>query len=71
MKQIDRMPRKGEHIIFNSKGMFPESDNIEYVVIEKFKNYDEILNIQNIKTESRTQVIVKFKEGYNKYLYFL
>lgn len=65
---INTMPRKGETIIFDSNGMYPDCDGIEYVVESHHDKYPEILNIRNIETERHTLVIAKFNDGWNKYL---
>lgn len=68
---IDRIPRKGEKVRFDSMGMFPNCDNREYFVLGKFRNYRSILNIQEIGKDNHTQIIVKFLDGFNKYLHFV
>ena len=67
MRQIDKMPRKGTKIQFDSKGMFPNCDNRKYIVIG---HEHDILIIKDIKTGTQTRVIANFKSGYNEYLYF-
>lgn len=66
-KAIDRIPMKGEHIMFDSNGTFPSTDGKKYLVLGKDR---EIVDIENIETKERSQIIAKFTGGYNKYLFF-
>ena len=66
---IDRLPRKGEVIIYDS-GSGEKHDNVKYRVIERHDRMDGVLRIQNIATGSRTMVIAQFHDGFNPYLHF-
>jgi PHP family Zn ribbon phosphoesterase len=75
---MNRTPRHNEIIKFDSAGMYPDCDNRYYRVIGKYKNEIDILNIHEIDIETgadldteHTQVIVKFRDGYNNYISIL
>jgi len=74
-QKIDSIPQPGDIIIFDSSGMFPDIDGIDYEVMPVDPALDSdiitILKLGKTNTkENRTQTIAKFSEGYNPYLYF-
>lgn len=69
--RLDRMPRKGDRIRFDSAGMFPVCDGKTFTVLGKFRNYREILNIVEDGKDEHTQVIIEFSDGFNPYLHFI
>lgn len=70
---LHRKPRRGETIFYQEPG----KEKVEYIVMGKFGNHNEILNIttpehwnKNKGSEYHTQVIWTFKEGPNPWLSF-
>jgi excinuclease UvrABC nuclease subunit len=74
--KLNRQLRKGEIIKWESDEIYPKGNNRYYRILDKFKNYADIRNIQEVNPETledlpkeHTQVITKFSDGYHKHIY--
>ena len=74
--KLNRLLRKGDIFKMDSLGMYPQCDNRYYRTLDKFRNHPELRNIQEIDPETwkdlpveHSQIIVRFTEGYNKFVY--
>jgi len=62
---LTRMPKKGDRIVLDSGGMFPDSDGKKYLVTGRMDKHPDILKIRDEATGINTYVIGRFTDGYN------